>query len=155
MYLFWDMGKLLNDINRKEKQTMNYIEKEEALLNKLKATGYTLFDGDREKALDFVEKQFIAIIEYIQVFVEEKISVTAIRARLEGTENTESISPEAPKAYDEAVEGIKNLNDMFGELGLGIFADIDTEDVTAVKAFIGEYTRELYLKGIGESSDDE
>lgn len=134
---------------------MNYIEKEEALLNKLKATGYALFDGDREKALDFVEKQFIAITEYIQVFVEEKISVTAIRARLEGTENTESISPVAQKAYDDAVEGIKNLNDMFEKLELGKFADIDTEDVTAVKAFIGEYTRELYLKGIGESSDDE
>lgn len=117
---------------------MDFIEKEEELLEKLKETGYSSFGGDKEEALDFVEEQLVKILHF-----SGDVASKRIRSRL-GQGGTGEAVP-----ADSAASGLDPLNRLCAELGLEPFTCIDTGDSEAVSGFIGQSVREIYRRGTG------
>ena len=107
-----------------------YMEKEIAIIEKLKATGYAAFGGSRAEALGFVEKQLAGLAGY------------AGAARRGGGD---------PHGRDAAIEGvaaaIDALDRLSADLGLEPFAGVDTSDPQAVAAVAGGFAREMFLAG--------
>lgn len=139
----------------KEKLSMSYIEKEYAILERLKETNYQIFECDKNKAMDFLEEQFGNLVTYLTFVVESRIVLSTAIAKTEGDNSQENKNSENQSIHDNATNSIRNLNDICEKLGLELFADIDTNDHLAVSAFIGEYLDELYRKGIGSSHESE
>ena len=107
-----------------------YMEKEIAIIERLKATGYAAFGGSRDEALGFIEKQLAGLVGY------------AGAAKHRGGD---------PHGRDDSTEGvaaaIDALDRLSAELGLEPFAGVDTSDPQAVAAVAGGFAREMFRAG--------
>lgn len=136
---------------------MTFLEKQNAIIQKLHNTNYELFDGDKDEALDTIETELTAFPEYANVVIREQIMMPIWRERCEPEEfreNVKNIDTRRRDAHDGAITAVNVLNRISAKLELEPFADIDTNDRHAVAEMVGKYTNELYNNGIGESFDD-
>lgn len=136
---------------------MTFLEKQNAIIQKLHDTNYELFDGDKDEALDTLETELTAFPEYANVVIREQIMVPIWRERCEPEEfreNVQNMDTRRRDAHDNAITSVNVLNRISSKLGLEPFADIDTNDRHAVAEMVGQYTNELYNNGIGGSFDD-
>lgn len=129
-----------------------FIEKEKALLAKLKETNYEFFDNDREEAFEFLETRLKALPKYVNTVVKESIMLPIWRDRYDGQELRDKIQDMDAKrkiVHDKAIASLTALNRLSQNLGLGLFADIDTNDRHAVAEYVGEAVNIVYNEGIG------
>lgn len=136
---------------------MGYLDKQDALLQKLHDTNYELFDGDKEEALSFVGDQLMTIPDYANVVIKEQIMLPIWRQRCEGAEyreNVQKIDAQRRNAHDRAINCMNILNRMNKGLGLEPFFDVDTTDRYAVADTVGKYVCEVYNEDKGSTFDD-
>lgn len=134
-----------------------FIEKERAILAKLKETDYEMFDGDEEEALNSIESRLEAFPKYANIVIREQMMMPIWKNRYEGQEyrdKIESIDASRRFAHEHAITSVNVLNRLSKSLGLEPFADIDTSDRHAVAEVVGEFVNEVYNKGIGNGFDD-
>lgn len=117
---------------------MNFIDKEKNILAKLRETNYAYFDGDKDKAFDFVEAHILTIF-----------GLTPDMTRLHIREIVHDIDLAVSKNEhtSKAIVSINAMNDLSKALGLEPLIDVDTSDPEAVCRRIGEATAELYRAG--------
>lgn len=131
---------------------MTFIEKVNNLLKKLEETNYEYFDKDKEEALDFVEEYLNKLIKYINIVVKEQEMKQIWKLRYDGEQlrdHLQDIDKERSIIHDAAINSLNILNRLSENLGLEPFADVDTKDRHAVAELLGEYTHELFQRGIG------
>lgn len=123
---------------------MTFIEKEIKLLTALKDSGFKAFSGDKNLAVDTLDKVITAIIS-----CPAKIAKDNIHAVLE----QKTINPEKRVVFDnaetlaEAAEAIKTLNKINENLGFGPWTTIDTNDTSAVREYCSQVAAELFQAG--------
>lgn len=134
-----------------------FIDKEKQLLEKLRQTNYEMFDRNKEEALDFVSQRLTAFPNYANVVIREQILTPIWRVNLGGQELRDqimSMDQRRHSSHENAIASLNGLNRMCESLGMGRFADIDTDDRHAVADFVGDYVNELYNNGIGNGFDE-
>ncbi len=122
---------------------MDIIKKENEILEKLKESGYSMFGGDKEKALDYLEEQLMKVLMYDEEAIRAQIRN---RSRGGSPEEQESLRREAE--YERMASGLDALNKMCADLGLTPFSDVDTGNMQAVEEFIGQCRQDIYNRGI-------
>lgn len=133
------------------------IERETALLAKLKETNYKMFDGNRDEALDFVISGMESMVKYANIVIEEQIRLPIFRMHLDGQElrdATTNLDSRRRSIHEAAIASVSSLNRCCDRLGIARIADIDTTDRHAVADFIGQFVNETYNAGIGKGIDD-
>lgn len=136
---------------------MTYIEKEKAIIDKLKETDFALFDGDEEEAYDTVSQSLDSFTNYANSVIRQQTMLPIYYARYDGEDLRERVSNLDTRrryAHDNAIGNLNMLNRISDKLGLEPFADIDTEDRYKVADFIGKFVSETYNNGIGQTFDD-
>lgn len=136
---------------------MDFLQKQEGILKRLKETDYKLFDGDKEDAMDFLGERLEAFPKYANVVVREQIMLPIWRNRFEGQDLRDKImdiDKSRKIAHDNAISSVNILNRTCRALDLPPFVDIDTSDRYAVADFVGEYVSQVYNHGIGKTMDD-
>lgn len=124
---------------------MNFIEKETALISKMKEDGYnTLFNGDEKKAIEYVITHVQAITNY--VIGHTKNNINSLTAE-EGSDGEEAIHSETA-LYNAATTGVTSLNRLSNMLGMGNLFDVDLEDTAATKKFFVDTAMEIYREAI-------
>lgn len=132
------------------------IDKEREIISKLEETGYEMFDGDKEEAMDFISSKVETFPHYANVVINEQIMTPIWRARYEGQElrdKIESIDATRRYAHESAIGAVTALNRFCKNLGLEPFADIDTNDRHAVAEFVGKAVNEVYNAGINNGNN--
>lgn len=130
-----------------------FIEKERALLTRLRETDYGAFD-DAEEAFEYVEKRLMSFPRYVNIVTEEMIKTEIWNRRYEGQELRDKkmdIDGKRRILHNSAIDSINRLNRLSESLGLGVFADVDTEDRHAVAEYAGQVVNIVYNEGIGNA----
>lgn len=138
-----------------EKKEPDYIARERALIQKLHDTGYAVFDGDKNEAVDFISSNVSRFTNYVNVVVKEQYMGPLWRVQCEQQDyiaNMQNIDRERKICHDAAISSVNILNRMSENLGIGKFADIDTSDRRVVADFCGTYVNQVFNKGIGNST---
>ena len=128
-----------------------FIEKERALLARLKETDYDVFD-DADEAFEYVEKRLMSFPRYVNIVTEEMIKTEIWNRRYEGQvlrDKKMDIDGKRRILHNSAIDSINQLNRLSESLGLGIFADVDTADRHAVAEYAGQIVNIVYNEGIG------
>lgn len=128
-----------------------FIQKEEALLRRLRETNYDLFDGDVDMAHKMLEDRLTIFPQYANVIIREQVMMPIWRNRCEPEEfrqNCMDIDRQRKHTHDAAIDSVNILNRMSKALGLEPYADVDTNDRYAVADFIGNFVNEVYNDGI-------
>lgn len=135
------------------KPAEDYIEHEKQLIARMQEDNFSLFDGDREEALDFMSSHLSRFTDYANVVIRSQYLQPLWRAT-KSTEdyiaNTEAIDKERRMKHNCAIDSVNILNRMSKNLGLPPFADIDTSIREEVADFCGAYVNQVYNKGIGK-----
>lgn len=129
---------------------MDYIEKEEKLLQAYKDKGFPAFDG-MDDFCEFVEEQMEKLPCYMDVVVEEQAMAPIWNMQHEGQElrdRVQHIDMQRRIAHNAGIDAISILNRLSERVGLERFMDVDIQDRHAVAEAIGGYMRELYSRGI-------
>ena len=136
---------------------MTYIEKEKAIIDKMKETGFALFDGDEEEAYDTVSQSLDSFTNYANTVIRQQTMLPIYYARYDGEELRDKVTNLDTRrryAHDNAIGNLNMLNRISDRLGLEPFADIDTSDRYKVADFIGKFVNETYNNGIGRTFDE-
>lgn len=140
-------------MNYQDKPAEDYIEHEKALIGKLQADNFAMFDGDRDEALDFLAGHLNRFTDYANVVIRSQYMGPLWRATL-STEDyisrTENLDKERRMKHNCAIDSVNILNRMSKNFGLPPFADIDTEERNEVADFCGAFVNQVYNKGIGK-----
>ena len=124
---------------------MSFIEKETALISKMKEDGYnTLFNGDEDEAMKYVTTHFLSIADYVMGHTENNIN-SLIEEKDSG--NEEAIH-NGIALYNAATTGITAINRLSNMLGMGNLFDVDLEDAAATKKFDADTVMEIYREAI-------
>ncbi len=120
---------------------MTFADKQKRILDKLCETNYSSFDGNKEKALDFVETHMLTIFGFTPDMTRLYIRETVRDIDLTAAKN-ENIS--------KAVISINALNDLCRDLGLEPFVDADTTNAEATSRLIGKMASQIFNAGINK-----
>lgn len=134
----------------------SFMEKESALLRRLKETDYAMFDGNKDEALDTVGSSLMSMPDYVNTVVRMQVMQPIWAQRCEQDEymdNVQRIDRQRKHAHDAVIANVNILNRMSAGLGLQPFADVDTADRHAVADLAGRYVNEIYNGGIGGGID--
>lgn len=132
--------------------TLDYLEKEQRIIQKLHDTNYALFDGDKDDAFDTLDSAFRAFPDYVNIVVQEQTMMPIWRARLEPEEFREHVTEidrRRKNTHDVAIDSVNMMNRFSKALGLEPFAEVNTNDRHAVAEFVGQYVNQVYNHGIG------
>lgn len=138
-----------------EKKEPDYMERERALIQKLHETGYAVFDGDKDEAVDFISSNISKFTNYVNVVIKEQYMGPLWRVKCEREDyiaNMEAIELERKISHDAAISSVDILNRMSENLGIGKFADVDTAHRYTVADFCGTYVNQIFNKGIGNTT---
>ena len=136
---------------------MGYITKEQKILKALEKQNYKMFDGNKNEALDFIESTLTAFPTYANTVIREQIMTPIRRQRYEGQElrdKIQDIDEQRHWNHESAISSVNMLNRLSRNLGLELFANINTNDRHAVANMVGQYVNEVYNKGIGNTFDE-
>ena len=136
---------------------MCFMNKQNELLQRLYGTNYEQFDGDQEEALSFLQEQFEAMPDYVNIVIREQIMIPLWQNRCEPDEyreNIQSIDRSRRIAHDNAINSMNIINRLSNNLGLEPFFDVDTTDRHAVANMVGNYVCEIYNNAINKTFDD-
>ena len=126
---------------------MSFVDKETALLSKMKEDGYnTLFNGDEDEAMKYVTTHFLSIADYVMGHAENNIN-SLIEEKDSGGE--EAIHSETA-LYNAATTGITAINRLSNMLGMGNMFNVNTEDTAATKKFLIESVKELHQQAAND-----
>lgn len=121
----------------------SYLEKECAILEKLKATGYAAFGGSREQAADFLLKQFDSLAGFADTTISQQY-MQSIACDESGNPCGDGMAMDPQRKAGSAAASIDALNRLSADLGLEPFADVDTSDPQAVAGVVGDFIGELF-----------
>ena len=94
-----------------------YLEKEIAIIEKLKSTGYAAFGGSRDEALGFIEKQFASIVGHDDV-AAAIAAIDRLSADL-GLEPFAGVDTSDPQAVAAVAGGFAREMFLAGTQGMG------------------------------------
>ena len=138
---------------------MTYLEKQNRMLMRLEETGYEMFDGDRDEALEFMASQFSRFPNYVNIVVTQQNMMPIWRVQYEGGEiyrdRAQGMDERRKMAHDSAISAVNILNRMSVNLNLPPFTDVDTQDRRAVADFAGAYCIQVFSHGTGADAADE
>ena len=129
---------------------MGYLERENAIIQKLQASHYAIFDGNKEEALDFLDKQLSYFPEYANAVIMQQHKLPLIYARYEGEElqdRVQTLDRQRRNIHECAIDSVNILNRLSKNLGLEPFSTVDTSDRHAVADMVGDYIAEMYKTG--------
>ena len=133
---------------------MDHIAKEQEIIQRLEATNYALYDGNRAAALDGLHMRLRAFADYSAQVCRQQFALPILYKTLERDElqaEVTRIDKARRAAQNNAIASLSMLNRLCRALELEPFADVDTGDRHAVAEFVGEYVRQLYAHGIGRA----
>ena len=136
---------------------MTFREKEVQRLENLSASNYDFFDGEKDEALDGLEKALTSMVGYVNEVVNQQILLPLYQYRYEGEDlrdKTMELDGRRRSAHDKCIAYLHFLDNLYEKLGLARFTDIDTSDRYEVADFAGRFVSELYLNGTGRTMDD-
>lgn len=128
-----------------------YMQKQKALLDKLEATGYAVYEGDKDEALDHVGSMLTGFADYANIIIRENVMMPIWRQRCEPEEfrdRVTDIDRQRRIQHEACIANVNVLNRISGKLDLEPFMDIDTDDRNAVADAIGAYVNEVYNDGV-------
>lgn len=134
-----------------------YIQKENALLEAMKADNFAFFDGDEDEALEFIESKLLSLADYVNIVVRQQILIPLWRFRFDPDEvrqRTEDLDRQRYRIHNAAIASLTAINRLFSKHGLPAFAEVDTENRQAVADFAGSYVGDLYLQGTAHNMDE-
>lgn len=126
-----------------------YLQKEVEIIKALRESDYAFYGGDKAKALEQVEANFMAIGDYFttKVNFEVKDFMDRYRTMAESQEEAGAGPEEVSCSMSAAAISIGELNELCGRLGIGKFADIDIRDEEAVARVCGDFVHECFFSG--------
>lgn len=130
---------------------MTYIQKEENIIRRLQETNYSIFDGNKDEALDFVGEQLESFPKYANTVIRQQTMMPIWKAKYDGDEWRQVYEDSERKrrsSHDNAIVSVNILNRLCKDLQLEPFMYIDTEDRQAVAESINEYITDVYGQGI-------
>ena len=130
---------------------MSYIDKEKAIIAKLKSTDFEMFDGDAEDAYESIGTALDSFTNYANTVIHQQHMLPIYYARFEGQDLRDKIMSDDSRrkiAHDNAIAYVGFMNRLSDRLGLEPFADVDTNDRHEVARFIGDFVNETYNNGI-------
>lgn len=133
-----------------------YLQKENAIIQKLHDTNYELFDGQKDEALDFLDDQLSKFSQYANIVISQQHLLPIYRVRYEGQDyrdHVESLDHNRRTIHNCAIDSVNILNRLSDKLGLEPFSDVDTKDRNAVANMIGDYIVEMYQTGTNGGMD--
>lgn len=125
---------------------MTLIEKQNYILDELQKADYFMFNGDKNRAIDFVSENIITIIECRHMATQAVLASSIEKYRDKPADK--KLKPTIENILDNAAASIRMLNNICDELNIDTFADIDTHNPNAVSKFVEECTSTLYDIGI-------
>lgn len=136
-----------------------YLQKEVEIIKVLRESDYAVYGGDKDKALEQVEANFMAIGDYFSTKVNFEVNdfLDKYRTMAEPQEEAGAGPEEVSCAMSAAAISIGELNELCGKLGIGKFADIDIRDEEAVTRICEDFVHECFLagtRGIGVSAEN-
>lgn len=120
---------------------MDYLEKENLILKRLRETDYALFGGSKEDALAFVANNLLTISDYQNIAVRSNILKTT---HGEYTDFFDEANRAREDAFEAAAKSVDELNELCHELGLKPFMSTNIINIIGFKATISDYTAELF-----------
>ena len=135
---------------------MSYIDKEKAIIAKLKSTDFEMFDGDAEDAYESIGTALDSFTNYANTVIHQQHMLPIYYARFEGQDLRDKIMSDDSRrkiAHDNAIAYVGFMNRLSDRLGLEPFADVDTNDRHEVARFIGDFVNETYNNGISGGFD--
>lgn len=132
-------------------EQMSFLEKETKLLETIRQTNYEVWDGDKNEALDDLERLFKAFPEYANIVISIQQRTPMLSLRYDGEELREitmNLDTNRRICHDAAIASISGLNRICEMHELPKYADINTNDRQEVARFVGKYVAELYDVGI-------
>lgn len=136
---------------------MNYLAKEQELINAMKADDFDLFDGSKEEAYDTLEHAFSSFVTYANTVIRMTVMIPIWRNRFEGSDlrdKIQGIDATRRANHEAAISSIAMLNRLMKAHGLDPFADIDVTDRYQVADFVGAFISEIYENGKSKKMDD-
>jgi hypothetical protein len=140
-------------MNYQDKPAEDYIEHEKALIRKMQEDNFSMFDGDRDEALDYMSTNLSRFTDYANVIIREQYLMPLWSATLSTEDcnnNRMNIDRERRLKHDCAIDSVNALNRLSEKYGLQPFADIDTTHREEVADFCGAFVNQVYNKGIGK-----
>lgn len=136
---------------------MNYLAKEEELINAMRADDFDLFDGNKEDAYDTLAHALESFVTYANTVIRMTVMIPIWRNRFEGSDLRDKIQgiDAARRAnHEAAISSIAMLNRIMKAHGLEPFAEIDVTDRYQVADFVGAFISEIYEDGKSKKMDD-
>ena len=123
---------------------MNFVEKQNLILQKLQDTNYEAFAGNSDQATMFITSSLLSILDYSNAAIETNM-VNAVK-----NENDDDAIKDNEKLLIQASHYINMLNMLCERLGIEKFMNIDIHNKQSVIDEIKKYTTELYNLGINK-----
>lgn len=137
------------------------------VIQALHQSNYAMFDGNKDKALSFMEQRMMAFPNYTNVVIKEQIMTELWAAKFgygspEYRERYQEIDRQRHFAHNDACTSISIMNNTCKKLGIAPFTDFNVSLMTIdddkfarqqVADFAGDFCNDLYNKGIGRTDD--
>ena len=136
---------------------MNYLAKEQELINAMRADDFDLFDGSKEEAYDTLAHALESFVTYANTVIRMTIMIPIWRNRFEGSDlrdKIQGIDATRRANHEAAISSIAMLNRIMKAHGLEPFAEIDVTDRYQVADFVGAFISEIYEDGKSKKMDD-
>lgn len=142
------------------KKEPTYLDKEKALIEAIvadqkKPEDERLFDSV-DQGIGMLSSSLAHFPDYVSQVVHYAQKMPIVYATMEGQDLRDAVTDldrSRKVCHDAAIAGLNVLNRISDRLGLGPFAEVDTNNRTAVADFCGKYVNETYLQGIGGNMD--
>ena len=118
---------------------MTFLEKQKNIINKLECSNYSIFDGNKEKALDFIETHMLTIIGFTPDITKTYIKETIRDIDLAVAKN---------ETLSKTIVSINALNTLCHDLDIEPFMDVDTTNTDETSQTVNEMISQIFNIGI-------